>query len=479
MPVPESAEMPATGRAALPGVDAVLRFSGTAAVVDRFGRAALVAAVRERLGAVRAAIGDDEGAPDAGWFLAAAVADLESLRAGAVERVINATGVILHTNLGRAPLSGEAVRAVVAASGYSTIELDRANGGRGSRTAHAAMLAARLTGAESAHLVNNGAAALLLAVAALSAGRTVIISRGELIEIGGSFRLPEIIAAAGAELREVGTTNRTRISDYARAIDGRTGVILKVHRSNFRMVGFTEDAGLADLVALGRTHGVPTMFDAGSGLIDAPYAPALGDEPPVRDAVASGVDLVLFSGDKLLGGPQAGLIVGHADPVAVCRRSPLARALRIDKLQVAALEATLAAHLLDNASAALPAVEMLQRPIVELKKRARTLVQRSLERENQAPKLRALSLVGAVGGGASPDVQLESFGVAIVTHDPDRLCLLLRSQSPPVVARISEGQVILDLRTVAPEEDEELLRAILQATNQLEGQYAPRAGRVG
>jgi L-seryl-tRNA(Ser) seleniumtransferase len=451
------------GRAGLPQVDAVLRLPDADTAAARFGRPTLREAVRARLADLRDTLQDTDVAPDPEAVLAAATRELERLAGAAVRPVINATGVVLHTNLGRAPLSEAAVRAVLDATGYSTVEFDLATGGRGSRTAHAADLALRLTGAEAAHVVNNGAAALLLAVAALGAGKEVVVSRGELIEIGGSFRLPEIVAASGARLVEVGTTNRTRGADYRAAIGPDTALLLKVHPSNFRQVGFTEEVTLAELVDIGREHGVPVVHDAGSGLLEAPDVAALGGEPAVRASVAAGADLVLFSGDKLLGGPQAGILVGARAAVDRCRTSPLARALRIDKLQVAALEATLAAHLRDEGLSELPAVRMLHAPVAGLIGRADALAARLAEAAGLRDAVIPGPLEGRVGGGSSPEATVPSYGVCITVDDPSRLLAVLRLGEPAVVARITEGAVAVDLRTVLPEQDGALARAIEHA----------------
>ena len=457
------------GRASLPSVDVVLRTGPAADATRRHGQRAITDAVRDRLADLRATLADDDVAPDADAVLAAAVDALERRRSGGVRRVINATGVVVHTNLGRAPLSAAARAAVLDATGYASVEFDLESGTRGSRTAHAGRLAAELCGAQSGTAVNNGAAALLLAVAALASGREVIVSRGELVEIGGSFRLPEIIASSGARLVEVGTTNRTRAEDYRRAIGPDTGMILKVHRSNFRLVGFTEDAELAELVALGVEHGVPVVLDAGSGLVDDVASAGLPDEPEVRRSVAAGTDLVLFSGDKLLGGPQAGLIVGSSEAVERCRRAPLARALRIDKLQIAALEATLLAHLRAPVPLDVPTIGMLHADPAELERRAHALaaaigvapvgVEAGVEAAAEVV-VEVVALDGVVGGGAAPGIALPSAGVRVRRARAAGLAAALRAQDPPVVTRVEEDSVLLDVRTIAPDEDELVAAAV-------------------
>ena len=461
---PAPADPPRRGRAGLPQVDAVLRDPAAAAAAAAHGRAELTRAVRRRLADLRAALDDADAAPAPSAVLADAVAELEAAARGRIRRVVNATGVILHTNLGRAPLSPDARRAVLAATGYSNVELDLATGARGSRTARVATLAARLTGAEAAHAVNNGAAALLLAVSALGAGREVVVSRGELVEIGGSFRLPEIVAAAGAVLREVGTTNRTRLADYAAAIGPATGLVLKVHPANFRMVGFTEDVAVRDLAELARAHDVPCVLDAGSGLVGRPDHPALVDEPDVRAAVADGAGLVLFSGDKLLGGPQAGLLVGTTDLVARCRTAPIARALRIEKLQLAGLEATLESHLRAEPALDLPAVAMRELDVAGLAARAAALAARVAAGLGAgAVRVEPTPLDGAVGGGSAAAMPLPSHGLVVHGPDPDVLAARLRAASPPVVGRIVDGRVVLDLRTVAVDEEDDLVEVLVGA----------------
>lgn len=451
------------GRAGLPQVDAVLRLPSAEPLIGRFGRPALREAVRQRLADLRATLSERDVAPTAERVLEETAGELARLLGAAIRPVINATGVVLHTNLGRAPLSEPATRAVMTAAGYSTLEFDLATGGRGSRGSHAADLARRLLGAEAAHLVNNGAAALLLAVAALGAGREVIVSRGELVEIGGSFRLPEIVAASGARLVEVGTTNRTRAADYSAAIGPETALILKVHPSNFRQVGFTEATEIAELVEMGRAHGVPVVHDVGSGLLGPSDIGALEGEPIARASIASGVDLVLFSGDKLLGGPQAGVLAGSFAAVERCRTSPLARALRIDKLQVAALEATLAAHLRDAGPEELPAVRMLGLTVDELRIRAESLAALLGSGLPGSTGVTPTRLEARVGAGSSPEVTVPSYGVAVTVDDPSRLLARLRLGEPAVIARIADGRLVIDLRTVAVEEEESLAGAVRRA----------------
>jgi L-seryl-tRNA(Ser) seleniumtransferase len=359
-----------------------------------------------------------------------------------LRRVVNATGVIVHTNLGRAPLSDEARVAVLrAAAGYSNLELDLDAGRRGSRHEHVDALLRELTGAEGAMVVNNCAAAVLLATAALAGdGREVVVSRGQLIEIGGSFRIPDVVAQSGAVLREVGTTNRTRLRDFAAALGESTGAILRAHPSNFRAVGFVEDVSIEALCGLG----VPVIDDVGSGVL-ADGVPLLADEPAVRRSVRAGAALVCFSGDKLLGGPQAGVLVGTADAVAAAKRHPLARALRIDKLSLAALEATLALYRdPERARREIPVLAMLEADPAVLQTRA--------ERLASAIGGEVVQSVAKVGGGALPLLELEGPAVALHSGSPDETAARLRASDPPVLARIQDGRVLLDPRTMADEE---------------------------
>ncbi|HEU4658409.1 MAG TPA: L-seryl-tRNA(Sec) selenium transferase [Capillimicrobium sp.] len=372
-----------------------------------------------------------------------------------LRRVINATGVVVHTNLGRAPLAASARHAVAnVATGYANLELDLATGERGSRHDHVAALLCELTGAEDAIAVNNCAAATLLAVAAL-AGRDaeVVVSRGQLIEIGGSFRIPEVVAQAGARLVEVGTTNRTRLADYQAAIGPSTAAVLRAHPSNFRTVGFVEEVSIEDLCGLD----VPVVDDVGSGVL-ADDLPVLADEPAVRRSVAAGAALVAFSGDKLLGGPQAGLLVGRRDAIARAKAHPLARAVRIDKLSLAALEATLRLYRdPDLARREIPVLAMLDADSDELARRAATLAERTGGTVVEA--------VGRVGGGALPLLELSGPAVAL---DPgpagaDALAARLRAGDPPVLARIRDDAILLDPRTVAADELEPLAAAVAAA----------------
>jgi L-seryl-tRNA(Ser) seleniumtransferase len=391
----------------------------------------------------REILGGAGGAPD---LVARARAELARGETASLRPVLNATGVIVHTNLGRAPLPAAAGEALAAAArGYANLEYDLQAGERGSRQAHVEGLLRELTGAEAALAVNNGAAAVLLAAAALAGdGREVVVSRGQLVEIGGSFRIPEVVAQSGAALVEVGTTNRTRLADYARAIGERTGALLRAHPSNFRTVGFTEEVDVESLCGLGP----PVIDDVGSGALASGVA-ALRDEPPVRRSVVAGAALVCFSGDKLLGGPQAGLLVGRAASVAAARAHPLARALRIGRLPLAALEATLRLYRdPERARREIPVLAMLEAGEEELAARAQAL---------RAAAGAAASVVRAtarVGGGALPLLELE--GPVVAVEPPaagvDALAERLRAGDPPVIGRIADGRLLLDPRTLTADE---------------------------
>lgn len=373
--------------------------------------------------------------------------------------VINATGVVLHTNLGRAPLPEGAVKAVAkAARSYSDLEVDRETGKRGRRTTRAEFLLTSLTGAPDALVVNNNAAALLLALAALAKRKDVLVSRGELIEIGGEFRLPEIMAASGAKLVEVGTTNRTRLTDYRKALSERTGLILKVHPSNYRVVGFAEAPDVGRLAELAHGAGIPVLYDIGSGLLRrTPGVPV--DEPAAAESLQAGADLVCFSGDKLLGGPQAGIVVGRRDLVDRLRRHPIARAVRVDKMTVAALEAVLRLHA-SGRRGELPTWRSLTATASSLRSRVSAIA-------TELPGARTGRGEAAAGGGSLPGYAIDSQVVRLdhLAH-PEELAARLRLGNPPVFCRLDEGALVFDLRTVEPGDDERLVRAVRYALSQ-------------
>ena len=380
-----------------------------------------------------------------------------------LRRVINATGVVVHTNLGRAPLSPEVAAHVASiAASYSNLEYDLDKGDRGHRETHAEGRLQAMLKAEASVVVNNNAAAVLLAVNTFAEGREVLVSRGELVEIGGSFRIPEILRKGGAQLVEVGTTNRTRIADFANAITPRTGLIMRVHPSNFRIVGFTESADLKDIVALGRARLVTVVEDLGSGLLE-PMAGPLQHEATIAESLAAGVDVVTASGDKLLGGPQAGLLIGRQKAVDALRRNPLYRALRVDKMTIAALDSVLALHEAGRRED-LPVPRMLALPLSEILTRAEALRDR-LRGKVGANVVEVRSVSSAVGGGAAPDLALPSCALSVKPHglSADALARRLREASTPVIVRIEDDVVLFDLRTVLPGEDAEIERTILGA----------------
>ena len=405
----------------------------------------VVAAAREVLARAREEVAAGH---EPGDLAERTLAELAAARAPALRRALNATGVIVHTNLGRAPLPEAALaRALEVGRGYSNLEYDLTAGGRGSRQDHVAAILRRLTGAEAALVVNNNAAAVMLALAALAEGREVLVSRGELIEIGDGFRIPDVLARSGARLREVGTTNRTRAADYERAIGPETAVLLRVHQSNFRVVGFTEQPTVEQLAAVARRHELPLVDDLGSGVLVH-----LEGEPSAKESLAAGADLVCFSGDKLLGGPQAGIVVGRADLVERLRRHPLQRALRADKLTLAALEGTLGLYLdPERALREVPVLRMLNEPAETVRARA--------ERLAAAVGGEVEETVARVGGGALPLAELPSVACAV----EESLAEPLRTGEPPVVGVLRDGRLLLDCRTLTDAEAEEVAAAVAAA----------------
>ena len=468
MPPGGSERRPAApaGLRALPSVDALLlSLEGVAALRD-IPRRRLTETVRDVLAAERRRVLEAGGAPLAIDALAERVAGLLA-RGGAfsLAPVINATGVVLHTNLGRALLSPLArERLVSAAQAYSNLEMDVPRKERGSRYSHLEGLLRRLTGAPASLVVNNCAAAVLLALETLAHGKEVVVSRGELIEIGGEFRIPDIMRRAGAVLREVGTTNRTHLKDYAAAIGPETGLLLKVHASNYRVVGFTASVSTAELVELGRARGVPVMEDLGSGCLVDLTRYGFPHEPTVPEVVAAGVDLVSFSGDKLLGGPQAGIVVGRGDLVERLARNPLNRALRIDKFTVAALEATLYAYEAGDALTTIPTLAMLTEPLASIRARARRLLRRLPADAAHALGAAIVESRSQVGGGALPTVELPTAALALgsVARPAQGLDEALRLARPPVLGRLADDRLLLDCRTIRAAEVP-VLGAILAA----------------
>ena len=399
-----------------------------------------------------------------------------------IRRVINATGVIIHTNLGRSLLAREAIDAVQeVASSYSNLEFDLETGRRGSRQVHAEGLLRRLTGAEAAIVVNNNAAAVLVSLNTLAKGREVVVSRGELVEIGGSFRMPEVMAQSGAHLREVGTTNKTHIRDYEAAIGPDTGLLLKVHQSNYRIVGFTEEVSLEALVRLGASRGVPVMVDLGSGCLVDLSAWGAGREPTVQEAIGSGADLVTFSGDKLLGGPQAGIVLGKGELVRRIRGNPLHRALRVDKMTLAALEATLRLYWdPSDAVRRVPTLRMLVMSQEEVRRRAELLYRKLRRQVPSAVRVTMRQERSQVGGGSLPLLELPTWavGVRIEGVPAVRLEEALRRGAPPVIGRIIKEEVILDLRTVQKEEVSTLAGVVATACRELPSGESGQGGAI-
>ena len=444
----------------IPSIDILRKREGVRALEAAFGAEAAVEALRSGADAVRArlAAGEDVADP-ADTIESMTRTALQGRARGSLRPVINATGVVIHTNLGRAPLADAAIERVTSlARGYSNLEYDLEKGARGSRTVHAESLITSITGAEAALVVNNNAAAIMLILAGLAAGREVVISRGELVEIGGGFRIPDVMRQSGALLREVGTTNRTRITDYLASVSAATAMFLRVHPSNFRIEGFTERPALADLVGLARHTNVPIVEDIGSGCLAADLA----GEPSVQASIAAGVDLVCFSGDKLLGGPQCGIIAGRAALINKLRTHPLMRALRADKITFAMLEATLSEYRAGRAASAIPVQRMLHLSAEEIETRAQVLA------ETLAASGWRVALVSgssAVGGGSAPGLELPTVLLSIAKdgESADATERWLRSLDPPVIARIERDLVVLDLRTVLPDQDEALTSLLAQS----------------
>ncbi len=445
----------------LPSLDALLQQDDLARLIDRFGRVAVRDHARSVLDAVRARIQQGAEAPDGNRLVSEIRESLEQELAPSLLPLINATGVVLHTNLGRAPLSAAAMRAMTdVAHGYSNLEYDLKEGRRGSRYVHAEQLLCRLTGAEAALVVNNNAAAVTLVLRTLAADREVVISRGELVEIGGGFRIPDILRQSGARLVEVGTTNRTRLDDYAHAINPQTAALLKVHRSNFRLVGFTATVEISELAELAAQLEPPlaVLNDLGSGTLLDSTQFGLAYEPTVQDSVLAGADLTMFSGDKLLGGPQAGIIVGRKTWIEQLRRQPLTRALRVDKTTLAALQATLTAYIRGTAAEEIPVWRMISATAEELRKRAQTWAA-ALREAGVAAEVRTGESM--VGGGSLPGQTLPTTLLALPAERPHLLAQQLRLARPAVVPRIEDDMVLFDPRTVLVEQEGLMLQTLL------------------
>lgn len=441
----------------LPAMDRLLQAAASAGLEARFGRALTLRALHTTLDEVRALIRGGSAVPDETALLAEASRRLESWLAPTLRPVINATGVILHTNLGRAPLSRAATRAMLeAAHGYSTLEYDLAAGKRGSREVHAEALLRLLLGAQAALVVNNNAGAVLLALTGLARRREVVIARSQLVEIGGGFRIPDVMKESGARLVEVGTTNRTHLRDFEAALTERTALLLRAHHSNFRLIGFTAEPDLAEMVGLARQHRLPVVDDLGSGALLDTAAFGLAHEPTVQESLRGGASLVAFSGDKLLGGPQAGILVGEKELIDRLRRHPLARALRPDKLCLAALAATLTHYLQDEATREIPVWQMITARPEGLRARAASWV--TALACGDVVKGRS-----TVGGGSLPGETLPTWLLALDSPQPNRVADRLRAATPPVIARVEENRVVLDPRTVLPDQDDALLTGLAAA----------------
>ncbi len=445
-------------RRELPSVSALIETSGVKWLLDQHPRRVVLDAVRNAVDAARMSGGPPQTEEQWVEAITSAVRDANK---PSLRRVINATGVVLHTNLGRAPLADVAIRAIAhVAEGYSNLEYDTETGQRGSRYSHCVGLLQQLTGAEDALVVNNCAAALVLTLNAIAQKKEVLVSRGELVEIGGSFRIPDIMARSGAKLVEVGTTNRTHDDDYRRAITPKTAAIVKVHRSNFTIEGFTSDVTIDRLAFIASEHGLPVIYDLGSGLILPLDDFGLSGEPTASTALASGATLVLMSGDKLLGGPQAGIILGRGADIARLRKNPFARAMRVDKLTLSALEATLRLYLdPERALKEVPVLAMLTEPVAQIETRAESIVG-SLRTHNIDAAV--ATSTASVGGGAFPTAEVPSRAV-VLEEDAERTEKGLRDGEPAVIGRIADGKLWLDLRSVLPREDGTLVKAIIKA----------------
>jgi L-seryl-tRNA(Ser) seleniumtransferase len=442
-------------RRGLPSVNTLLESAGVRSLLEQHPRRVVVDAIRSAVDAER---GEGGTTRTEEQWLAAIAARVSGMSRPSLRRVINATGVVLHTNLGRAPLADSAIEAMAdIAAGFSNLEYDLESGARGSRYSHCISLLQQLTGAEDALVVNNCAAALVLALNALAQKKEVLVSRGELVEIGGSFRIPDIMSRSGARLVEVGTTNRTHDDDYRRAITPKTAAIVKVHRSNFAIEGFTSDVSVERLAFIAAEHGLPIVHDLGSGLMVALDAYGLSGEPTAASALGSGASLVLMSGDKLLGGPQAGIILGGGELIARLRKNPFARAMRVDKLTLSALEATLRLYLEPaRALKEIPVLAMLTASVSELDLRGKSI---ALSLGARGINGDVVASTASVGGGAFPTVAIPSVAIALrgAAH---RVEERLRAGTPAVIGRIADGKLLLDMRTVLPREDEMLASTI-------------------
>ncbi|MCK6455547.1 MAG: L-seryl-tRNA(Sec) selenium transferase [Phycisphaerae bacterium] len=452
-----------TGRASLPSMTQLLDAARADERLAGVSHAELFPALQQVVAAARSRADDGRPADDVHTLVDRAAEAVARARRQRVQRVINATGIVLHTGLGRAPLAPAAIDAIVgAARGYCNVELDLESGDRGRRGDGAEHLLRCLTKCEAALVVNNNAGATMLVLAALASGREVVVSRGQLVEIGGSYRLPDVMAAGGAVLREVGTTNKTRLADYERAIGERTSLMMRVHTSNFRIVGFAESPTTAELAGLARKYGLALYDDLGSGAMLDDEMWRVAGEPIVGDSLRDGADVVSFSGDKLLGGPQAGIILGRREVLDRIRAHPMARGLRVDKLTLAALEATLALYLCDSVAEQLPALAMLRAPMDELRQRAVRLMREFVTRRTPG-RFAVREDTSYAGGGSLPAHAVPTIVVEWQTEtcSADDAAARLRRSSPPVIARIRDGRVLFDMRTIAAEDERPLIEAIV------------------
>jgi L-seryl-tRNA(Ser) seleniumtransferase len=449
----------------LPSVDRLLQRSSVQKLYAEYGHAATVAAVRAVLEGARQAVLDGAALPAPDALEQAVQRHFEVQRLRRLQRVINATGVIIHTNLGRAPLSAAALESMSAvAGGYSNLEFDLAAGERGGRGASVEALLSQLTGAEAALAVNNNASAVLLTLSALVSGRGVVISRGQLVEIGGGFRVPDVMRQSGAHMIEVGTTNRTHLQDYEQALaqEQTAGALMRAHRSNFQLVGFVAEPTLAEMATLAHERDLILIDDLGSGALLDTADYGLMHEPTVGESVSAGADIVCFSGDKLLGGPQAGLIVGRADLLAQVRHHPWARAVRMDKVALAGLQATLTHYLKDEATEQIPVWQMISRPAADIKRQARRWVREWRGAGLSAEVIEGLS---TIGGGSLPGGTLPTWLAALDVPSPDQTSARLRAAAPPTIARIEDGLLLFDPRTVLPGQEQGLLAAVQEAAH--------------
>ena len=441
----------------LPSIDQLLQRPKVGEWIALYGRPLTVDALRYTLDQVRAHHSQNSTIPSEAELLLRAGETLQSWVSPSLQPVINATGVILQTNLGRAPLSQAALQAIQeVAQGYSNLEYDLEKGQRGSRLVHAEALLRRLTGAEAALVVNNNAAAVLLALTVLARRRAVVIARSQLVEIGGGFRVPDVMKLSGARLLEVGTTNRVHLSDYENALEEAPALFLRAHRSNFRILGFTGEPGLDELADLAHRAGLPLVDDLGSGTLFDTTHYGLGHEPMVQESMQAGADLVCFSGDKLLGGPQAGIIIGRADLVSRLRKHPLARAVRADKLCLAALTTTLLHYLKDEAEQAIPVWRMISAPTEAIRQRAQAWAARLGQGQ-------VIPGESTLGGGSLPGETLPTYLLSLSPASPNRMLARLRRLKPPVIARLENDRLVLDPRTVLPEQEPALLSVLITA----------------